>query len=389
MTRRTGRLVLFAVAMTGSVIGGELVIRTLRPQATYSMLRNRVDAYFTASDFNTFTLRPNYKGTEISQEHPGQTVTVTINSIGLRGPELRPAQPNQILVLGDSYTFGEFVNDQNTYPAQLQALLDHRGYQAQVLNAGYADGFETDQHYVWFRHLGPTFHPTVTLLGFFVGNDIHFLDFSAWQDLDESGLPTRYRSTNLFVDPWGRILTHNPDGAGGTVGVEWFYRIPILRESQAFVFAGIRLSRLLSHENVAAFWDNAFAHIFGDFTPEFLVKETAAVNLIDGIRRQAHAAGSEFAVVLIPINFMVDPEKLPKVVGGSRYKKPKSDYYARLAGLLAARGISSINIGELMRASSEGPFFPANGEVHFNTNGHRFTAQRIVDFLTSQHMLHP
>ncbi|MFT3772498.1 MAG: hypothetical protein QM820_44455 [Minicystis sp.] len=58
-----------------------------------------------------------------------KTSTVTINGVGLRGKETAERDPAKfrVLVTGDSFTFGEKVNDDETYPAQLGALLDQEG----------------------------------------------------------------------------------------------------------------------------------------------------------------------------------------------------------------------------------------------------------------------
>lgn len=55
-------------------------------------------------------------------EHPGRYVSITTNADGLRGRrELDPSK-QKVLVLGDSYTFGVYVDDDETYPAILNQL---------------------------------------------------------------------------------------------------------------------------------------------------------------------------------------------------------------------------------------------------------------------------
>lgn len=54
---------------------------------------------------------------------------VTINSLGLRGPEVKEKDPSKfrVLVSGDSFSYGHGVKDDETYPAQLEALLAKEG----------------------------------------------------------------------------------------------------------------------------------------------------------------------------------------------------------------------------------------------------------------------
>jgi len=73
---------------------------------------------------------------------------VRVNSQGLRGPENDPARPRRIVCMGDSSTFGIWVERSkpesdtrrihyDSYPEALQRLLDAGGYgDWQVLNAG-------------------------------------------------------------------------------------------------------------------------------------------------------------------------------------------------------------------------------------------------------------
>lgn len=385
MKRQVGRMMLLLISTMGSIVGSEWYVRHFRPQPTYSRLVRGSLASFTASEFNTYTLKSNFRGVDHSRERPERSVSIGTNSHGLRGPELVPPRKNQILILGDSYTFGVYLDDGETYPAQLQRLLDMHRIEAQVLNAGYAGGSEPDHQYAWFKRIGVGFQPTVTLLGFFLGNDINDIDFTAWRNLDDRGLPTRYEIPDVYVDGAGRLRSRAGDWQ--SAGVDFFYRAPILRESHLFIVLGKVVDRFLLRRR-AGYAEESFAHIFGDFSADFLEKERVAIDLIEGMKATAASAGSEFAVILIPINFMVDRDTLRLVIPARKGRTVYLDYYERFAAFLQRRGIASVNIGAAMRRSAtEGPFFPSDGEVHFNARGARFTAERIFEFLHSENLL--
>lgn len=73
---------------------------------------------------------------------------VSINRLGFRGAELTRAKPPgeiRILMLGDSFTFGDFVDDEHTLPAQLEARLQKAGVSARVVNAGLAAATITEE----------------------------------------------------------------------------------------------------------------------------------------------------------------------------------------------------------------------------------------------------
>src|SRR5579862_5164563 len=75
------------------------------------------------------------------------------------------APHGRILVLGDSFTFGEDVSDDETYSARLEGSLPG----VEVLNLG-VHGYGHDQMLVSLQEIGPKVHPDIVLLGF-VGED--------------------------------------------------------------------------------------------------------------------------------------------------------------------------------------------------------------------------
>ncbi|MGQ0552676.1 MAG: SGNH/GDSL hydrolase family protein [Planctomycetota bacterium] len=93
---------------------------------------------------------------------------LTTNSAGLRGTQ-EFAQPKpegvlRVLVLGDSYSFGQDVRDEESFPARLQALLPAG---AEVLNLA-VPGYGTDQQVLLGETQGYAYTPDVVILGFFV-----------------------------------------------------------------------------------------------------------------------------------------------------------------------------------------------------------------------------
>lgn len=102
----------------------------------------RATGRFSSEDLHTVTMadyervpgmwEPNQRFTSI--EKPSLPHQVTINSLGLRGPEttLKPKR-KRVLCIGDSFTYGDFVDDGETLPAQIQQRL---GQDVEVLNGG-------------------------------------------------------------------------------------------------------------------------------------------------------------------------------------------------------------------------------------------------------------
>jgi hypothetical protein len=102
------------------------------------------------------------------------------NARGLRGKRDFPyesAGRPRIVVLGDSFTFGEDVSDDETYAHVLQSFLP----KADVLNMG-VHGYGHDQMLVLLREEGLKYRPDVVLVGFVIDdvarNVLGFRDFA-------------------------------------------------------------------------------------------------------------------------------------------------------------------------------------------------------------------
>jgi hypothetical protein len=87
------------------------------------------------------------------------------NSKGLRGKEEyqyeRSAGKQRMVVLGDSFTFGEEVSDDETYSHDLQTSLPN----TEILNLG-VQGYGHDQMLMYLKEEGVKYHPDVVVLGF-------------------------------------------------------------------------------------------------------------------------------------------------------------------------------------------------------------------------------
>jgi len=91
---------------------------------------------------------------------------ISINSIGLRGPEIPPRQPGElrVLVLGDSVVAAFEVAHEDTFIFRLGRLLERRlNRPVTTINAG-VRGYGTDQSYLYYRERGHLLESDVVLL---------------------------------------------------------------------------------------------------------------------------------------------------------------------------------------------------------------------------------
>ena len=78
----------------------------------------------------------NKPGADVDVRGVDYEYDVKINSLGLRGEELRQSADFRILVLGDSYTFGEGVGNADTWAVQLETLCKDLTFDVEVVNGG-------------------------------------------------------------------------------------------------------------------------------------------------------------------------------------------------------------------------------------------------------------
>ena len=104
------------------------------------------------------------------------TSWIEVNSKSLRGAEIdypKPAGEYRILVTGDSFTFAEQVNQQETFTQRLEDRLnaESAGPTYRVLNAG-SNGWATANEAVYLTKEGVRFHPDVVVVALYLGNDV-------------------------------------------------------------------------------------------------------------------------------------------------------------------------------------------------------------------------
>jgi hypothetical protein len=153
-----------------------------------------------------FSLRPGARGDWTDSY--GNRERASINSMGLRGSDIAPRKSRpRVLMLGDSMVYGHGVSDEETLPAQLQALLEGSRTPMEVINGG-VSGFGIDQEFKLLgrmRSLRPDY-----VAWFLYENDFSELNGVelTLYDLDAAGnrLVERdirktffYRSTRLYL----------------------------------------------------------------------------------------------------------------------------------------------------------------------------------------------
>lgn len=117
-------------------------------------------------------LYPNVTGYIHNHILSHQDVVIRVNSLGFRGEEIPPRQPGQfrILFMGDSITFGDYLEESLTIPALVQEKLRARGYtNVVIMNAG-LPGINLAEEYAHYQEMYESADPDLVLLGMYLND---------------------------------------------------------------------------------------------------------------------------------------------------------------------------------------------------------------------------
>ena len=210
----------------------------------------------------------------------GRSVTIGADGLRENGRARPPGKP--VLVLGDSFTFGDEVDDADTWPAQLEGML-----RRPVLNGG-VFGYGLDQMVLRGEQL---------LDGVARGADVVILSVLP-EDVLRCEFSYRYAWKPYFAIENGALALHNvpaPQPHEGPPGESWLRRA--LRRS----FVADRAFRLLDPDGWAI-PDSVRVHRDGG---------EVAQRLID---RWVDAVGLEKRDALLVIQW--SPQMVPAPIGG-------------------------------------------------------------------------
>ena len=162
---KNGAITLVSIVVTLLML--EMMVRVFSPQ----------ELRLNFSQWDEYVGFINIPGAEGATVHQDYRMTVSINSKGLRDREIDYPKANntyRIGIFGDSFTFGEGVQNNETYPKLLENLLnaDERlnafGKKMEVLNFGIGKT-GTSHQYAFYRKEGKKYHLDLVIVGFLAG----------------------------------------------------------------------------------------------------------------------------------------------------------------------------------------------------------------------------
>jgi len=378
VSRKRLRVVLVLASLAVALLVSELVLRTVRPQPTYSELLRESPPMTRASTIVPASLEPNVRCTV---ERPEFSIPIAINGQGLRmDREVTPRKTHgtRIGVVGDSFVFGWGVKAEEAFPQVLERLLRERGKDVEVLNFGFAYGFAPDAYYAALAEK-TAFDCDILVEAVFVGNDFTVGPGMEWLELDADGLPRRVQAKYCVVEE-SRLRSRT---------ALLRYRIPVLRDSHAFLglarafFGATTLDPESDADNERIYDKRLYEETWPDWMEKSFQDITrCVVGLADRTRRQGHG----FVVVTIPTLEQVHEIKVTttngrSVVTGRLRPAPRDEVpQRRFHAALARANVARIDLlPPLVAAQATDLYYLA--DRHFRPHAHAIAARMLADTL--------
>lgn len=206
----TFTVILLAVSVTLAYAFGEIIVRIWMPQPM-------LPRYVTNASYG---VRKNMPDVSIWHTSPDYRVNVRTNSQGVRSDRDIPYEKTEgtfrIVGLGDSFTLGYEVEQEDTFLHQLETNLKGRGFEhVEVINLG-VSGFGTSEELITLKEEGMRYDPDLVVLGYFVNDiqnnimsDLFIVEGDSLRQVSESYLPAVGVRNLLFSIPLYRYLADN------------------------------------------------------------------------------------------------------------------------------------------------------------------------------------
>jgi lysophospholipase L1-like esterase len=168
-------------ALLVTLILTEIVLRTFNLAPTTGV------ATVNEFEFNTIPgiFAPNQK--LVDTRKPKLSHDVAINSLGYRGVNFslkKPSGEKRVLIVGDSLTYGDFVDNDQTLPSFLEAKLNEKCDGIRVINAGLGGSSITEHINIVERSMAIS--PDVVVLVFYENDIVGLVGKPMWEQLEQN-----------------------------------------------------------------------------------------------------------------------------------------------------------------------------------------------------------
>lgn len=286
-------------------------------------------------------------------------------------------QHADILVVGDSFPFGTYVDGKHTFPSRLAERL-------QVMVANLAVASQSPPAYNRMLEIGSRYHPKLVLYCLFANDFNYGSEFEARSISSENANKTLPGDAELFVtEPsaqqrLGIALRH-------LTNLSLSYQLYKLLQQPAQKVPSVEWRKDVIYFKFAGrgYWDNWV----GWQTPQVQEGTRFNVRLMAQAFQRVHGLASHLLVVLQPSKEMVYAPFVGDLAA-SIYDESHYETYVRVAEMLGREHIPYVDLTpELRRVAAESPqplYHAIDG--HWNERGHDEVARILASYIQKELM---
>ncbi len=308
-------------------------------------------------------------------------VSVRINSAGFRDMEHREeAIPGRkrILILGDSFMYGQGVRDTEILARRLEGRIPG----IEVINTG-VPGYDLGQEYLYYKNRGYRWHPDLVLVAFFVNDLLVFHELDATYGPD--GLPVSYSRRSDLVER-DRKREASSSGPGPAVR-EW-----LLSHSLLYTFVRSRLMEVRTRLEGAPPVEAGPPKI--PYLPYFLAEPDEITSraweraylILDDLTSRVSATGSRLAVILVPAAWQLSESRWRSWSGRANLPEKSLSRWEpqeRVGAWCRRTPTPCLDLREaFLPKDTSRLYFLHDG--HWTAEGHDLAARALADFLEAQ-----
>lgn len=303
------------------------------------------------------------------------------NNVGLRGRDIEPAKPPgvyRIIMLGDSFTQGKGVADEETFSARLESRLNREapsGVTFEVLNAG-TDSYTPILSFLQLAHRLVHLEPDLVVLNF---------------DMSDLLQEQAYRSVATF-GPSGEVLAVTAQPVGADIGAQdqvhdlrrWIdNNLYLTRRLAAFLDQpgdrdGLTVDNVVRRRN-----RRLLLHTLGWDREDRSQQWRDVLASIKSIASYCDERGLDFLVTTYPWGHQVDAREW---ASGRNWVNPKGSPISdrsidRLEAFTTAEGIDFLNLFPAFRSYRGDELLYYEKDMHWTAAGHALMAREFERFL--------
>ena len=138
-------------------------------------------------------------------------LTYRMNRHGFRGPDYgmaKPSEATRVIVLGDSFTFGEGVRFEHTFTSLMGTLLgDQLGFPVELLNFG-VSGWGTADEINYLKQAGVEFEPDLVVVAYVLNDADYAGGLDLWDNFRNLYEKRRLRHSYLASFAYATVAQH-------------------------------------------------------------------------------------------------------------------------------------------------------------------------------------